>query len=455
MLVLLFWLAALLPSSQADAATIKPVRWVTKSGMVVLFIERHSLPIVHLQLLVKAGSVFDPTGQEGTANMVADLLDEGTPTRTSQQLAEAVDFLGASLSASAGEEFTAVSLSVLKKDAAAGMELFSDALLHPTFPEKEIERVRQQILGGLVAEEDEPEAVADKAWQELVYGTHPYHHPVEGYPASLPAITRKQLVEFHQRYYQPRQAILAVVGDLKRAEVERLIAHYLGEWKNAPGDAPPPVIESPTPPQPQVKLIDKELTQATILMGHLGVARSNPDYYAISVMNYILGGGGFSSRLLKQIRDNQGLVYGARSAFSPMKSGGSFEISLQTKNATANQAIDETLKLVRQFQAEGATQQELDEAKAYLIGSFPLRLDTDAKLVGLLPILEFYNLGLDYFDTYPDKIRAVTLDDIKRTATTYLHPDRMVLVVVAKQSAAKIAAPPAPAPPPASPPASR
>jgi len=429
----------------AQAAPIKPVRWVTKSGMVVLFIERHTLPTVHLQLLIKAGGALDPKGREGTADLAASLLDEGTASRTSQQIAEAVDFIGASLSAGAGPESTSLSLSVLKKDLPTGMELFSDVLLHPAFPEEELKRVRQQIIGGLIAEEDEPEAVAHKAWQELVYGAHPYHHPTEGYRDSLPSITRQELVEFHHRYYQPRLAILAVVGDLTRKETEQLLKRYLGEWKNSDRNAPA-TIPAPKPTAPQTKLIDKELTQATIVLGHLGIARGNPDYYAVTVMNYILGGGGFSSRLMKQIRDNEGLVYGLGSSFNAMKAGGSFAVVMQTKNATANQAVDETRKVISRFQADGATQQELDEAKDYLIGSFPLKMDTNSKLVGLLTSLEFYNLGLGYLNDYPKKIAAVTLADVKRVATRYIHPDRMTMVVVAKQSAARIGEPAAPAP---------
>jgi zinc protease len=441
------WLIVLTAATApAQAAAIKPVRWVTKSGMAVLFIENHSLPTVHLQLLIKAGGTLDPKGREGTADLVASLLDEGTSSRTSQQIAEAVDFIGASISADAGPESSSISLSVLKKDLPTGMELFSDELLHPTFPEEELKRVRQQIIGGLIAEEDEPEAIAHKAWQELVFGAHPYHHPTEGYRDSLPSITRQELVDFHHRYYQPRLAILAVVGDLTRKETERLIAQYLGTWKNTDREAVP-AIPAPQPMPTQTKLIDKELSQATIVLGHLGIARSNPDYYAVTVMNYILGGGGFSSRLMKQIRDNEGLVYGVGSSFHAMKAGGSFAVGMQTKNATANQAIEETRAVIIKFQADGATQQELDEAKDYLIGSFPLRMDTSSKMVGLLTALEFYNLGLGYLNDYPKKIAAVTLADVKRVAVRYIHPDRMTMVVVAKQSEAKIDSP-APAPPP-------
>ena len=425
-----------LPSSVL-AATIAPKQWVTKSGIVVLFVERHTLPTVHLQLRLSTGSVHDPEGKEGTANLVSSLLDEGTTNRTSQEIAEAIDFIGAGLSTSAGPEFSQITMSVLKKDLAVGMELFSDVLINPTFPEEELVRIRQRILGNLVAEQDEPGVVASKAWQELIYGAHPYHHPTEGYPESLPAITRNGLIEFYQRYYQPRNAILAVVGDLSRVDVERLISRYLGPWKNNQFQSPKE-LSAPAAAPPTVKLIDKELTQANILMGHLGVPRSHPDYYAVSVMNYILGGGGFSSRLLTRIRDNQGLAYSVYSRFSAMKAGGSFYVRLQTKNASANRAIDEVVAIISELQREGVTAQELDDAKAYLVGSFPLRIDTNAKLVGLLAGIEFHNLGLDYFDDYPELIKAVTLKDVKRVASQYLHPDRMVLVVVAKQADAQI-----------------
>jgi zinc protease len=440
------WLALLLATmlfsmtQTAEASTITPVRWVTKSGMVVLFIEHHSLPTIHLQLLIKAGSSVDPKGEEGSADLVASLLDEGTTTRSSQQIAEAIDFIGASLTAGASPDATTISLNVLKKDLPTGMDLFSDELLHPSFPQNEIDRVRQQILGGLVAEEDDPDAVAGKAWQELIYGSHPYHHPTEGYPGSLPAISRDKLVDFHQHYYQPRNAILAVVGNLTRAELEQLLTRYLGEWKNRP-QSEPTTLPPPSPVQPTVKLIDKELTQATIMMGHIGIARGNPDYYAVSVMNYILGGGGFSSRLVSRIRDNQGLAYSVYSSFHPLKAGGSFSVGLQTKNTSANRAIAEAVDTITQLQHDGVTAQELDEAKAYLIGSFPLKLDTDAKLVGTLTSIEFNQLGLDYLDRYPKLIRVVTLADVKRVAARYLRPDRMVLVVVAKQAEAQISTP--------------
>ncbi|MEW6325146.1 MAG: pitrilysin family protein [Nitrospirota bacterium] len=425
------------PAGRSSAAAIEPARWVTKSGIVVLFVERHSLPTVHLQLLVKAGSALDPAGREGTANLVASLLDEGTTGRSSQQIAEAIDFLGASLSAGAGPDATTVSLNVLKKDLDAGMAIFSDVVLNPSFPEDELQRVRQQILGGLIAEEDDPGTVARKAWQPLVYGAHPYRHPVEGTRDSLPAITRDELLAFHRQYYQPRQAILAVVGDLKRRDVETLLARHFGSWKNS-GPLITTALPAPEPSEPATKLIDKDLTQATIIMGHLGLPRNHPDFYAVSVMNYVLGGGGFASRLMTEIRDNQGLVYGVHSAFQAMRAGGSFLISLQTKNATANQAMAEIKKVVAQVRTEGVTAQELEEAKAYLIGSFPLRLDTNAKLVGLLTNIELFELGLDYFDEYPGKIGAVTLEDVRRVAARYLHPDRMVLVVVAKQAEAQI-----------------
>jgi zinc protease len=230
-----------------------------------------------------------------------------------------------------------------------------------------------------------------------------------------------------------------VVGDLKRSDVEKLISRHLGDWKNGP-EAPPAPTPPPAPGSAETKLIDRELTQANIILGHLGIPRNHPDFYTVTVMNYILGGGGFSSRLMTEIRDNRGLAYSVHSAFRPMKAGGSFSIGLQTKNASANQAIAEIRKLLATFQADGATAQELEEAKAYLIGSFPLRLDTNAKLVGLLASIEFFELGLDYFDDYPRKIAKVTLADVKRAAARHLQPDRLTLVVVAKQADARIEA---------------
>jgi zinc protease len=427
------WLSA----GTGRAADINPVRFVTDNGMTVLVLEQHALPIVQLHALVKVGSAQDPADKAGLANLVLSLLDEGTTSRTAEQIAEQIEFVGGALAAKAGEDFTTVSVRVLTKDRKLGFTLLSDVLQHPVFPEKEFKRVRSQILGEILSEKDQPDLVAAKAFNQLVFDGHPYSWPVNGTERSLLTIKRADVQQFYAREYLPNQTILAIVGDVTIDEARTLVAKHFGVWKR--GNAPPrPAATSPPIDKPAVKLIDKDLTQATIMLGHLGISRTNPDFYAVQVMNYILGAGGFSSRLMDSIRDNQGLAYGVASLFDANLMPGAFLVNLQTRNETANKAIRAVLAELKGMVEKPATDEELADAKAYLIGSFPLRLDTTAKLADVLSQVEFFGLGLDYFTQYPGLIAKVTKEDVLRVAKQYLHPDQYALVVVATLAQAKI-----------------
>lgn len=427
----------LLRAETARATDINPVRYVAPNGLTVLVLEQHALPIVQIHALVKTGSIQDPPGKAGLANLVASLLDEGTATRSATQLAEQIEFVGGQLAVKGGDDFTTASVKVLKKDQELGFELLADVLLHPAFPEKELRRVRGQILGEMQSEQDNPGTIAAKAFNQLVFDGHPYRWPVNGTEETLATLTRKDVQQFYRREYLPNQTILAVVGDITAEQAQSLVAKRFGAWTR--GTTPPRVTTSPAPlAKPVVKLIQKELSQATIILGHLGVSRNNPDYYAITVMNYILGGGGFSSRLMNSIRDNQGLAYGVGSMFHPNLMPGSFLVSLQTRNETANQAIAGVLTELNGIRDASVTDEELADAKAYLMGSFPLRLDTTGKLAEVLTQVEFYGLGLDYFTQYPSWIEKVTKADVLRVARQYLNPTTYALVVVANQAKAQV-----------------
>jgi len=230
---------------------------------------------------------------------------------------------------------------------------------------------------------------------------------------------------------------VAIVGDVSVEEARALAEKYLGAW--ARKDVPPiAAAQLPVPPSPVLKVIDKDLTQANIILGHPGIRRSNPDYYAVFIMNYILGGGGFSSRLLTNIRDGRGLAYSVGSAFDTKYAAGAFYISLQTKNSTANEAIRESLREMRKIRQELVRPEELQEAKDYLTGSFPLRLDSNAKIADYLTYVEFYELGSNYFEEFPRRLAAVTREDVLKAARSYLNPETFVLVVVGKEAEAKI-----------------
>ena len=300
-----------------------------------------------------------------------------------------------------------------------------------------MERVRNNLLGGLVAEKDQRLVIAERAFRNIVYGKHPYHYPVIGREETVSKIGRDEIAAFHRDFYRPNNTILTIVGDLSEKEATALAAKYFGKWEQRP--VPFPKIAPPVPfAAKKTELIDKELAQATVVLGHVGVERSNPDYYAVSVMNYILGGGGFSSRMLADIRDNRGLVYSIYSRFDANRQPGDFQVSLQTKSASTNDAIDGVLQQINKIRSGPVTDTEISEAKAYLVGSFPLRLDTTGKLAAILSAAEFYKLGLDYLKKYPEYINKVTKEDVLRAAQKYLHPDQYALVVVGNQNEAKV-----------------
>ena len=428
--------APVLPPT-ALSADINPVRFTLPNGLTVLVLEQHSLPIVQIHTLIRAGAAHDPMEKAGVANLTASLLDEGTANRTAKQIAEQIEFVGGSLSARTSEDFTTASVKVLKKDVDLGFELLGDILLHPAFPEQEFDRVRNQILGEIQSERDDPGQVAVKAFKQLVFPGHPYRWPVNGTEDTLPKIKRADIQQFYAREYVPNQTIMTIVGDITADQARIQITKRFGGWKR--GDAATrPAAPARGLEKPVLKLIEKDLTQATILLGHVGISRTNPDYYAVTVMNYILGAGGFSSRLMETIRDNQGLAYHVGSHFEANVMPGPFVINLQTRNEAANQAISGVLSELNRIREAPVNDHELADAKAYLVGSFALRLDTTSKLSEVLALVELYGLGLDYFTKYPKLIEQVTKDDVLRVAKQYLHPNRYALVVVANQTKAKV-----------------
>jgi zinc protease len=424
-------------SSLSLAADIAPTKFLSANGMTVLVLEQHFLPIVEVHALIKAGSAQDPPEKAGVANLTASLLDEGTTTRSSKQLAEQIDFVGGSLEAKASEDFITATARVLKKDVDLGFSLLADILLHPAFQKQEFERIRAQLLGEMASDNDDPGHVAMKAFNQLVFHGHPYRWPVNGTEDTLSKVTLADVQAFYAKEYQPSQVILTIVGDVTAEQATTLVQTHFGSWKK--GTTPPRNIKDPAPiKRKTVQLIDKDLTQSTIILGHGGIQRAHPDFYAVTVMNYILGAGGFSSRLMDSIRDKQGLAYGIMSHFDARLLPGSFWINLQTRTEATNQAIAGVLAELKNIREAPVSDQELAEAKSFLMGSFPLRFDTTAKLAQVLAQVEFYGLGFEYFSQYPKWIERVTKEDVQRVAKQYLDPQRYALVVVGNLAKAKV-----------------
>jgi len=420
-LVLCFHLQALAaPSVQ---------RTVLSNQLVLLMSEEHSLPFVTLEVLIDSGSRRDPPGQEGLSFQTAKGLLLGTSKREAPAIHEELDFMGTSLDASSTRDYSAVTLRVLKKDLDRGLDLLMEVLTQPAFPEQEVRKEVEKTLAAIRSSEDQPEEVAERAFDRALFVAGPYRTPVEGTMDSLARLTREDLLRFHRTYYHPNHSILTVVGDITAQEVNTRILPRFEKWPQ--GTIPEsPVVTTFAEGQKTLK-IDRSITQANIVLGHAGVSRSNPDYYALTVMNYILGGGGFSSRLMEEIRNKRGLAYSVASFFDVGKYPGSFQIVLQTKNASAREAISLSLQQLERIRKEPVSEKEIEGAKKYLIGSFPMRFDTQGKLVNFLTQVEYYGLGRDYAEKYPSLIHAVSRDEILRVAQKYLYPEAYILVVVA------------------------
>jgi zinc protease len=404
-------------------------RTVLPNQLVLLVCEEHSLPFVTFQLVIDSGSRKDPSGEEGLGHLTARGLLLGTSKRTVNAINEELDFMGASLNSSSSRDYAALSLRVLKKDLDKGFDLFMEVLTQPTFPEEEIQREVEKTLASIQSAEDQPEVVAEKEFQKTLFLKSPYAHPVEGTKESVSRLTREAVLRFYQTYYHSNNSILTIVGDLTANEVKTKLSPRLGKWQKAKIPEVP-FITTFAREQKTVKN-NRPITQANIILGHSGVSRENPDFYALTVMNYILGGGGFASRLVEQIRNKRGLAYSVGSFFDPGKYPGSFQIVLQTKNSSAREAISLSLQQIELIQKEPVSEKELEGAKKYLVGSFPMRLDTQGKLANFLTQVEYYGLGLDYPEKYPSLINSVTREEVLRVARKYLHPKNYILVVVA------------------------
>jgi len=418
--------ALALPAAAAPLAH----REVLPNGVVLLVAERPAIPIVVVRLYVRAGSVYDPRDAGGLANLTADLLTRGTARRTGPELDRAIEFVGGSLEGEAGRDGATVSLSVLKKDLKMGLDLLAEVLLAPAFPEPELKRRSEEVAGAIQRSEQDPGTVAARELALLLYPGHPYSRPAVGTIESVKRITREQVVGFYRENYRPDGAIVAVVGDVTRDEVRRELLARLGAWVALTA---PRLVIPPTPASPPVesRVIHRDLTQATVSLARPGLRQDHPDYFSLMVANYVLGGGS-ASRLYTKLREERGLAYSVYSALGPGRYGASYFVGLQTRL----DAVDEAVRLSREEMArmgrEHVSPRELDLAKAYLIGSYPLRTDTSGKMAGLLVAVEEHQLGLDWPDRFKAGISRVTLADVKRVAAIYMDPATFSSVTVAK-----------------------
>ncbi|HZC46324.1 MAG TPA: pitrilysin family protein [Candidatus Acidoferrum sp.] len=427
--------AIMLAATPSHALDIK--KMTLSNGATLLVSEQHQLPMVTVMIEFDAGTRRDPKGKEGLAELTARCLSQGTKELTAPQFDQKVDFMGSSVAVSAGRDYADAGMTSLKKYQGETLQLLAGILMQPGLRDADIERKRADQVAEIKAAEEQPGYTASVEFVKDLFGDSPYGHPGGGYSESVAKLTKDDVRGFYRDYYKLGSAIIAVAGDVAADEVKVSLEKGLAglSGKVEPQAEPSPITIAPGL---HVKLIDRDVRQANIIMGAGGVQRSNPDFYRLKVMNYILGGGGFSSRLVKTVRSQQGLAYSVNSGFEPGKFQGAFTVGLQTKNQSSNQAIDLILQQLREIQEKPVSDAELDGAKKFLIGSFPLALERQNAIASFMIQMEFYGLGLDYADQYPKLIGSVTKDDVLAVAKKYLHPDSMIVVAVANQSEAKI-----------------
>jgi zinc protease len=427
------------PPKAAPGVKLPPYRSLAlENGLTVLLMEQHKVPLVSLSYVVRSGSVADPAGKEGLASVTAALLRKGTKTRSADQISDALDFVGASYSASAGFDYSSGRAEFLKKDVASGLDLFADLLLDPAFPEAEVKKLLAQRVDGIKAAKDSARGVISTYYGAFLFGSHPYARPAGGDERSLPAITRDDVVTFHRSSYVPANTILSVVGDFDTAAMEKMVAERLGAWASKARPAAAALKAAKPVSGRRLLLVDKpDSTQTYFMFGNVGVARDNPDRAPIEVVNTLFGGR-FTSMINTALRIKGGLTYGASADFDMRKAPGPFFVSSYTKNASTEKALDTALDVLRQLHEKGITQEDLASAKAYIKGTLPPELlETGDQLASLLAQLRFYGLPDSEIDDYYAKVDAVTLADAKRVIATYYPEKDLVFVLIGK--AAEIA----------------
>lgn len=401
-----------------------------KNGMEVLLVEHRELPVVQFQLVLQTGSAADPREKAGLASFTANMLDEGTATRTALQVSEDLGFIGARFSLSANYDGSFVSLLTLKEYLSAALEILSDVVIHPSFPQDEFDRVKKDVLTALLQQKDQPVVVANNAFATLLYGSnHPYGRTVSGTEASVDGFTVADVKDFYSAYYRPNNATMIVVGDVKLREAVRELEKALGGWERKDVRE----VIAPTPSQPvstQIFLIDKpNAPQSQIRIGHVGADRKTADYFPLLVMNTILGGQ-FTSRINLNLRENKGYTYGSRSEFAYRKMAGPFVATGGFRTDVTDSSVVELMKELRRIGTGDVTEEELEFAKNSLIQRLPQQFETPGAIASRLADIVLYSLPDDYYDSYEESLQKVGLNDVNRVARQYVKLESTIIVIV-------------------------
>lgn len=424
-------LLVLLPASVLAAPKIE--HWTLANGARVYFVESRDLPMLAMQAVFDAGSARDPAGHSGLAMMVNGLLNEGSGKLDANAIAARFEGLGAEFGTSNDRDMAGVSLRTLSDPALRdpAIALLAQLLRAPSFPAAALERERARALLGLRQSEQSPGTVASRAFFSQLYDRHPYAMSPEGNEAGLQALARADLAAFHRRYYVGRNAVLAIIGDISRREARAIAEQVVGGLPVGEAAAALARVADIVPHEGRAeRVIDHPSAQTHILMGEVGMSRSDPDYFPLFVGNYVLGGGGFVSRLTEEIRTRRGLSYSVYSYFHPLREPGPFIIGLQTANHQRQEALTVVRRVLADFIRTGPTEAELTAARNNLAGGFPLRIDSSRKIADYLTVIGFYRLPLTYLNDFIARVEAVTVEQVRDAFQRRVHPEHLLTVIV-------------------------
>jgi predicted Zn-dependent peptidase len=424
------------PISKEALKVTLPKAYETKlsNGLQVIVLEQHKLPTFTMQMVVLSGGLSDPADQRGAALYTASLLSEGTRTRDSRQIAEQAESLGATLNAGSGlSTITSnITASGLTENFDQIMELFADLILNPSFPADELNKLKTRAIAQLRSQRAQASFLANEMFAKVMYGSHPASK-VALTPEEIRNLRRETLQKFHATNYKPNNAIFAIVGDVKPAEIVAKLEKAFGSWQR--GDVPATDIPKANETgSAKIYVINRvPSVQTNLILGNLSVERSDPDYFALDVMNQVVGGGA-SARLFLNLREDKGYTYGAYTGVSAFKYRGTFRANTEVRTEVTKGSMDELMHELKRIRDEKVEQEEFDRAKRTIIGSFALQLESPNALLNNIITQKIYGLPADYWDTYPQRIAAITQDDVQRVARKYLDLSRLQIVAVGDAS---------------------
>ncbi|MBI3479146.1 MAG: insulinase family protein [Nitrosomonadales bacterium] len=411
-------------------ATPKIQHWQSASGAKVLFVEDHDIPMLDVAVSIPAGSGFDNADKSGVAGLTHQMLDAGADGLSEDDISGGMADIGAQFGGSFDQDRSSVSLRTLSSTAERdkALDIMARVLQHPAFPAAILEREKTRLIAALKESDTKPESIAARAFQKAVFGAHPYALRSSGEVDTVEKISVQDLQDFYREHYQANRAVVAIMGDATRAQATAIAQQLTAQLPQSTTTSSLPGVTMKITASEQ--RIPHPASQSHILIGAPGVARGDPDFFPLYVGNYTLGGGGFVSRLMDQVREKKGLAYSVYSYFMPLKQPGEFQIGLQTKNEQADEALRLARKTLADFVAQGPSEKELQAAKQNIIGGFPLRIDSNRKILDYLSIIGFYNLPLTYLDDFTDNVDRVTTAQIRDAFSRHIDPQAMATVIV-------------------------